>query len=182
MTITKFAWQWRGYTPSSCISCHAPCSVLRRENFLSHWDCMFLPVRIIKTCKICKDSSKWVSVPKFRSLAMILGTRQPAVALRSFFYKHGPPWSPFHSFLFFQTNFTIFTWNIREKTPSSIRCRDSNPRPSVHESPPPINTRSELPPDIKKFYDVGPFRRDDEKWKSKQRPTKVFLNFAPIVL
>ena len=29
--------------------------------------------------------------------------------------------------------------------------------------PPPINTRSELPPDIKKFYDVGPFRRDDEK-------------------
>ena len=38
-----------------------------------------------------------------------------------------------------------FTTNICEKCPSSIRCRDSNPRPSERESLP-ITTRPGLPP------------------------------------
>ena len=51
----------------------------------------------------------------------------------------------FRLFLSFQTNFTIFTTNKCEKCPSSIRCWDSNPRPSEYESPP-ITTRPGLPP------------------------------------
>ena len=38
----------------------------------------------------------------------------------------------------------MLTTNICEKYPSSIRCRDSNPRPLDHESPP-ITTRPGLP-------------------------------------
>ena len=53
------------------------------------------------------------------------------------------------SFIFglFQTNNTISTTNQCEKmsSPSSIRCRDSNPRPLDRESPP-ITTRPGLPP------------------------------------
>ena len=46
----------------------------------------------------------------------------------------------------FQTNIiTNFTANICEKYPSSIWCRDSNPRLLEHESPP-ITTRPGLPP------------------------------------
>ena len=43
---------------------------------------------------------------------------------------------------------TNLTTNQCEKCPSSIWCRDSNSRPSEHESPPPITTRPELPPTI----------------------------------
>ena len=49
----------------------------------------------------------------------------------------------FNLFSSFQTNITILTTNICEKSPSSIRCWDSNPRPFEHESPP-ITTRSGL--------------------------------------
>ena len=45
----------------------------------------------------------------------------------------------------FQTNMSIFTTNVCEKWPSSIWCRDSNPRPSGHEFPP-ITTTPWLPP------------------------------------
>ena len=49
-------------------------------------------------------------------------------------------------FLVYSKNIiTIFTTNICEKCPSSILYRDSNPRPSVHESPP-ITTRPGPPP------------------------------------
>ena len=51
----------------------------------------------------------------------------------------------FDNFQSFQTNNTIFTTNICEKCPSSIWCRDSNPRPSERESLP-ITTRPGLPP------------------------------------
>ena len=44
-----------------------------------------------------------------------------------------------------QTNITIFTSNKCEKCPSNIRCWDSNPRPSEHESSH-ITTRPGLPP------------------------------------
>ena len=45
----------------------------------------------------------------------------------------------------FQTNITVFTINTREKSPSSIRCKDSNPQSLEPESPP-ITTRPGLPP------------------------------------
>ena len=47
----------------------------------------------------------------------------------------------------FQANITIFTANICEKCPPSIRCRDSNPWTTEHESLP-ITTRPGLPPGI----------------------------------
>ena len=54
----------------------------------------------------------------------------------------------------FQTNIiTIFTTNIFEKCPSSIRCQDSNPQPSEHESLP-ITNRPGLLPSIKHSYCV----------------------------
>ena len=39
----------------------------------------------------------------------------------------------FYLFSSLQTNITIFTTNICKKCPSSIRCWDSNPQPSIHE-------------------------------------------------
>ena len=51
------------------------------------------------------------------------------------------------SFIFslFKQTLQIFTTNICEKSPSSIRCRDLNPQPLERESPP-ITTRPGLPP------------------------------------
>ena len=60
----------------------------------------------------------------------------------------GHPRPLFHLFSSFQTNITIFTTNICEKCPSSIRCWDSNPQPLEHESPP-ITTWPGLPPNTK---------------------------------
>ena len=62
---------------------------------------------------------------------------------QSVFLKNWPtPASLFIYFRSFQTNIiTNFTTNY---CPSSIRCRDSNPRPLEHESPP-ISTRPGLP-------------------------------------
>ena len=51
----------------------------------------------------------------------------------------------FVSFRSFSNKHYIFTTNICEKYPSSIRCRDSNPRPLERESLP-ITTRPGLPP------------------------------------
>ena len=51
----------------------------------------------------------------------------------------------FYLFSSFQTHITNFTTNIYVKQcPSSLRCWDSNPRPSEHESPP-ITTRPGRP-------------------------------------
>ena len=49
-----------------------------------------------------------------------------------FFNKMGHPWPLFHLFLSFQTNITIFTTDLCEKCPSSIRCWDSNRQLSEH--------------------------------------------------
>ena len=49
------------------------------------------------------------------------------------------------SLAFFKQTSLQFLQQICEKGPSSIRCRDLNPRPSERESLP-ITTRSELPP------------------------------------
>ena len=58
----------------------------------------------------------------------------------------GQPRPLFHLFsVFFKQTLQIFTTNICEKCPSSLRCRDSNPRPLERESPP-IATRPGLPP------------------------------------
>ena len=48
----------------------------------------------------------------------------------------------FHSI--FSSCFILFISILSKKSPSSIRCRDSNPRPLVRESPP-ITTRPGLP-------------------------------------
>ena len=69
-----------------------------------------------------------------------------------FFFKKMGQTRPlfFVYFRSFQANIiTIFTTNICEKSPSSIRCRDSNPRPLEHESLP-ITTRPGLPPNLSK--------------------------------
>ena len=61
---------------------------------------------------------------------------------------------PLLSFIFglFHTNIiTIFTTNKCEECPSNIRCRDSNPQPLEHESPP-ITTRPGLLKFIKHLY------------------------------
>ena len=52
----------------------------------------------------------------------------------------------FFLFSSFQANITIFTPNICEKYPFSIRDRNLNPQLSDYESPP-ITTRPELPSD-----------------------------------
>ena len=66
-----------------------------------------------------------------------------------FFKKNGPSPASF-SFIFglFKQTIQIFTTNQCEKMscPSSIRRRDSNPRPLERESPP-ITTRPGLPPE-----------------------------------
>ena len=62
-----------------------------------------------------------------------------------YFFKNVPyTRALFHLFSYFQTNITIFIANKCENFPSSIRCWDSNPQPSEHESPP-ITTRPGLP-------------------------------------
>ena len=65
-----------------------------------------------------------------------------------FFFKNGPsPASISFIFELFQTNNTIFTTIQCEQMscPSSIRRRESNPRPLECESPP-MTTRPGLPP------------------------------------
>ena len=75
-------------------------------------------------------------------------------ALKCLFFKMGQPGLFFVYFRSFQANITIFTTNKCEKMakwPSSIRRRDSNPRPFKHESSP-ITTRPGLPPMVPIFY------------------------------
>ena len=71
----------------------------------------------------------------------------------SFFQKWANPGLIFVYFRSFQTHITIFTTNKCEKCPSSIRCRDSNSRPSDFESLP-VTTRPGLPPIQKYSYPV----------------------------
>ena len=63
-----------------------------------------------------------------------------------FFLKNGPtrPLLSFFSVLSNKHHYNLTT-NIREKYPSSIRCRDLNLQPSENESPP-ITTRPVLRP------------------------------------
>jgi len=59
--------------------------------------------------------------------------------------KNGPTPASFpFIFSLFKQTLQIYATNICEKCPSSIRCRDSNPQPSEHKSPP-ITTRPGLP-------------------------------------
>ena len=75
-------------------------------------------------------------------------SRKIKIKGRVFLKKWANPGLFFVYFRSFQTNITIFTTNICEKCPSSIWCRDSNPRPLEHKSLP-ITTRPGLPPLIK---------------------------------
>ena len=59
------------------------------------------------------------------------------------FLKMCQPQHLFHLFSSLQTYIAIFTTNICEKCPSSIRCRDSNSQPLEQQSPP-ITTRPGL--------------------------------------
>ena len=63
------------------------------------------------------------------------------------FFKWASPGLFYVYFRSFQTNIAIFTTNICEKCPSSIRCRDSSPQPLEHGSLP-ITIRPGLPPNI----------------------------------
>ena len=58
---------------------------------------------------------------------------------------NGPSPTSFRLFSSFQTNITILQQINVKKYPSSIRCWESNPRPSELESPPRA-TRAGLPP------------------------------------
>ena len=72
-----------------------------------------------------------------------------------FLKKMGQPW-PLLSFLlvsFKQTALHFLQQMYAKKCPSSLQCRDSNPRPSKHEFPP-ITTRPGLPP-IAPFVSVN---------------------------
>ena len=62
----------------------------------------------------------------------------------------GQPRPLFCLFSVFSNKQYNFTTNICEKCPSSIRCRDSNPRPLERESLP-FTTRPGLPPNIVHF-------------------------------
>ena len=71
-----------------------------------------------------------------------------AYSLSTYFFKNGPPW-PLLSFifgLFKQTSLQLLLQISVKKFPSSIRCRDSNPR---LESPP--ITRPGLQPNLPTF-------------------------------
>ena len=72
-----------------------------------------------------------------------------------FFFNNGPtPASFIGYFLPFQANIiSIFITNICEKCPSSIWCRDSNPRPLERESTP-VTTKPGLPPRSSTSYGV----------------------------
>ena len=65
--------------------------------------------------------------------------------LKRFFFKWANPGLFFIYFRSFQTKITILQQIYVKKCPSSIRCRDSNPRPMERESIP-ITTRPGLPP------------------------------------
>ena len=86
----------------------------------------------------------------------------------------GQPRPLFVYFWSFQTNIiTIFTTNKCEKCPSSIQCRDSNPRPPERE-PLPITTRPGLPPSWKNFTTrsrQGKFHPSRESYIFKQQHT-----------
>ena len=66
------------------------------------------------------------------------------------FFLNGPTPASFCLFSIFSNKQYNFTTNICEKCPCSIRCRDSNPQPSEHESLP-ITTRPGLPSNKKDF-------------------------------
>ena len=70
----------------------------------------------------------------------------------------GQPRPLFRLFSVFSNKHYIFTTNICEKCPSSIWCRDSNPRPFVHE--PPITIGPGLLPNLTSFV-YGEVSRDE---------------------
>ena len=88
----------------------------------------------------------------------------------------GQPGLFFVYFWSFQTNIiTIFTTNICEKCPSSILCRDSNPRPLECE-PLPITTRPGLPPNLKVLY------RPVRSFKERERESVLPFTSSCIIL
>ena len=67
----------------------------------------------------------------------------------------GQPQPLFRLFSVFSNKHYNFLQQIYvKKCPSSLRCRDSNPRPSEHESPP-ITTRPGLPPSAILVYSIS---------------------------
>ena len=90
-----------------------------------------------------KNVISWLNSDQ--SCAYLGGTFCGSLQLQIQFFKMVHSWPLFNLFSSFQTNITMFTTNLCEKCPSSIRCWDSNSRPSEHGSPP-ITTRPGLPP------------------------------------
>ena len=68
-----------------------------------------------------------------------------------FFFKMGHSWSHFNLFSSLETNSTFLIQLFVKKCPSSIQCRDSNPRPSDSESLPKTSGQG-LPPILLTFW------------------------------
>ena len=93
----------------------------------------------------------------FQGFSFQSNERMKAELIKTFFLKKwDKPGLFFIYFQSFQTNKTIFSTNqcVKISCPSSIRCRDSNQRPSEHESPP-ITTRPGLPPKLIKTLSLS---------------------------
>ena len=85
----------------------------------------------------------------------------------------GQPWPLFNLFsVFSNKHYNFFKTNICDKCPSSIRCWDSNPRPSGCESPP-ITTRPELP---SKTFILFIFNSDHLRHPVLELFLKFFIN------
>ena len=94
--------------------------------------------------KCCKISPNLVTLPLTKE-----ATTLPSgpLYLLLFLKIWANPGLFFVYFRSFQTSITIFTLCVKMSNPSSIRCRDSNPRPLERETLP-ITTRPGLPPKV----------------------------------
>ena len=90
-----------------------------------------------------------------------------------FFKKMGQPGLFFVYFRSYQTNFTIFTTNNCEKCPSSIRRRESNPRPLVRESLP-LTTRPGL------IFECWAIKKDMKEFEKHSNLNSLTPQEAPI--
>ena len=111
-------------------------------------------------CKLTSDRFIWGGHCK-RSMTML-----SAFVVALLLFKWANPSLFYCLFQSFQTNIiTIFSTNMCEKCPLSIRCRDSNPQPWAHESPS-IPIRRGLPPLVVVLFDCNGRRRRHSKTSS----------------
>ena len=112
------------------------------------------PTFIGNFCKVFKIYHFWATFKDIWQFFMFtllmdgpVGQQKPKNVRFLFFNKNGQsPASFSYNFVFFQTNITFLQQiNVKNVHPVPIRCWDSNPQPSEHESPA-ITTRPGLLP------------------------------------